>query len=351
MLRATVRRLLGGIAFLVLLSFAAFALANSIPQNKACIFLDCSPPHQHSEAQIRAVLHEHGYDRSVFVQYGTYVWHIVRNRSLGTSWNGLPLDATIKAALPATISLIAGGMVLTLLLALSLGALAALRPRSLVDRSLLSSSVVGLAVHPFVLGIGVAALFHALGAPRRQYCPLTTRGIPQQAQFPGQPIPLPQPGHVLLACGGPIDWAKHLAVPWLVFALLFIPIYLRMVRTRLVTTLADRYVTTARAKGAREPRVMIRHAFPNALAPLLPMVALDAGTAITASIYIETIFGLPGLGHLAVQGLSGDYFQPHKQYDLPFILAIVLTFGIFVVALNTAADIATLWLDPRLRRR
>jgi peptide/nickel transport system permease protein len=298
---------------------------------------------------MRAVVHEHGYDRSVFVQYGSYVWHIVRNRSLGTSWNKIPLDATISAALPATVSLIAGGMLLTLLLALPLGALAALRPRSLIDRSLLSSSVVGLAVHPFVLGIGVAALFHALGAPRHQYCPLTTRGVPQEAHFPGQPIILPGPGHVPVPCGGPIDWATHLAVPWLVFALLFVPFYLRTVRTRLVTTLAERYVTTARAKGASEPRVVVRHALRNAVGPLLPMVALDAGTAITACIYIETIFGLPGLGHLAVQGLSGEYFDPQKHYDLPFIVAIVLTIGVFVVALNTLADIAALWVNPRLR--
>jgi peptide/nickel transport system permease protein len=286
----------------------------------------------------------------VFVQYGSYIGHIVRNRSLGNSWNNIPLDATIGAALPTTVSLVVGGMLLTLLLALPLGALAALRPRSLIDRSLLSSSVIGLAVHPFVLGIGVAALFHGLGAPRHQYCPLTTRGVPQEAHFPGQPFAISVPGQMPVPCGGPIDWAKHMAVPWLVFALLFVPFYLRMVRTRLLTTLAERYVMTARAKGATERRVVVHHALRNAVGPLLPMVALDAGTAITACIYIETIFGLPGLGHLAVQGLSGDFFDPQKHYDLPFIVAIVLTIGVFVVALNTLADIVAMWVDPRLRK-
>jgi peptide/nickel transport system permease protein len=138
-----------------------------------------------------------------------------------------------------------------------------------------------------------------------------------------------------------------MAVPWLVFALLFVPIYLRMIRHRLLGTLSEQYVTTARAKGATERQVVVRHALRNAMGPLLPMIALDAGTAITAAIYVETIFGLPGLGHLAVVGLTGDVGQIH--YDLPFLLSLVLTIGVFVVVLTTLADIASAWLDPRIR--
>jgi peptide/nickel transport system permease protein len=140
-----------------------------------------------------------------------------------------------------------------------------------------------------------------------------------------------------------------MAAPWLVFALFFVPIYLRMIRTRLVATLSEQYVTTARAKGATESRVVVHHALRNATGPLLPMVALDAGTAITAAIYVETIFGLPGLGHLAVVGLTGEIGQIH--YDLPFLVSLVLTIGVFVVALTTLADIASAWLDPRIRGR
>lgn len=347
MARFIVRRLLGGIVLLVLLTFAAFAVVNAIPQNKACMFFaDCGKA---TAAQQRAALHQHGMDRPVAVQYGRYVWRLVSEQSLGVSWNGVQLDPTIEAALPPTVSLVAGGMVVMLLLALPLGALAALRPRSLLDRTLLTSSISGLAIHPFVLGIGVAAFFHAVGAPRQDYCPLTTHAVPTQAHFPGEPIITGGPGyHAPVPCGGPLDWARHLFVPWIVFALLFVPLYLRMIRTRLVDTLGERYITTARAKGASEPRVVVRHALRNAIGPLLPMIALDAGTAITACIYIETIFGLPGLGHLAVVGLSGEQYVA-IHYDLPFIVAIVLTIGLFVVALNVAADIASAWLDPRLR--
>jgi peptide/nickel transport system permease protein len=346
MLRLIVRRLLGGIVLIVLLTFTTFVAANAIPQNKACMFLDCGHA---TRAQMKAALHQHGFDRPVWVQYADYMWGIASSQSLGRSWNGVKLDATIRAALPATASLVAGGMVLTLLLALPLGALAALRPRSFLDRTLLTSSVAGLAVHPFVLGIGLASFFHALGAPRRTYCPLTSLTIPQAPISPGEPIPIYKPGEGPLPCGGLRDWAAHMAVPWLVFALFFVPIYLRMIRTRLLETLSERYVTTARAKGATEQCVVIRHALRNAIGPLLPMVALDAGTAITAAIYVETIFGLPGLGHLAVVGLTGETFQIH--YDLPFLVALVLTIGVFVVALTTLADIASAWLDPRVRGR
>lgn len=344
MLRLVVRRLIGGIVLIVLLTFTTFVAANSIPQNKACIFVDCMTA---TRAEMKAALHEHGFDRPVLVQYGDYMWGIVSTGSLGSSWNGIRLDAIIGASLPATTSLVAGGMVLTLLLALPLGALAAVRPRSLLDRTFLTSSVVGLAVHPFVLGIGLASFFHALGAPRNGYCPLTSSSIPEQAVTPGEPIPIYHSGQGPQPCGGLRDWAWHLAVPWLVFALFFVPIYLRMIRTRLVGTLSEPYITTARAKGATERRVVVHHALRNSIGPLLPMVALDAGTAITAAIYIETIFGLPGLGHLAVAGLTGDVGRIH--YDLPFLISLVLTIGVFVVVLTMLADIASAWLDPRIR--
>ena len=215
-----------------------------------------------------------------------------------------------------------------LLIALPLGAVAALRPRSPVDRSLLAASVIGLAIHPFVLGIMLRDFFgKRLRVPDVGYCPLTT--------------------HPSGGCGGPRDWATHLAVPWLVFALFFLPLYMRMLRVRLLETFAEPWIVTARAKGATEPRILVGHALRNAIGPVLPMIAVDAGTAITAAIYVETVFGLSGLGLLAVKALSGQF----GGYDLPLTAGIVTVIGAFVVVLNIAADVAAAWLDPRTRRR
>jgi len=250
-------------------------------------------------------------------------------------------DLNRRHFLGATGSLVAGGLVLMLLVAFPLASLAAHRPRSPADRGVLTFSLIGLAVHPFVLGLGLREIFaRTLDAPRGGYCPLTTHAVvfPASATIPVGPS-APKP------CGGPAMWALHMAVPWLVFALFFLPLYLRMIRSRLVGTLGEQYVVTARAKGASEQRVLLRHACRNALGPLLPMLASDAGTAITAAIYVETVFALPGLGHLAVAELSGE----PGGYDLPTINAIVIVVGVFVVLLSLLADVASAWLDRRLR--
>jgi hypothetical protein len=217
--------------------------------------------------------------------------------------------------------------VVMLLFALPLGCIAALRPRSPLDRGLLAASVIGLAIHPFVLGLTIrnffAGHFHLFSG----YCPLTGK-----------------PPH---GCGGPADWATHLAVPWIVFALFFLPLYMRMLRVRLLETFDEPWINTARAKGASETRVVLGHALRNAIGPVLPMLAIDAGTAITAAIYVETVFGMPGLGWLAVSAFSGQA----GGYDLPLTAGIVTVIGGFVVLLNVGADVAGAWLDPRIRTK
>jgi peptide/nickel transport system permease protein len=324
---------------LLVLSFVTYLVVNVIPQNKACAVIACTA--STPESAKRAALHRAGLDRPIYVQYGKFVYHLVRDGSLGTTWGGSPVTPTIRAALPATVSLVAGGIVLMLALALPLACLAALRPRSPADRGLLTFSLAGIAIHPFVLGLGLRELFaRGVGAPAGGYCPLTAHAVvipPGGIVLLGRGAPKP--------CGGPEAWALHMAVPWLVFALFFLPLYLRMIRTYLVAALGEQYVVTARAKGAGNRRVVLRHALRNALGPILPMVAADAGTALTAAIYVETVFALPGLGHLAVGQLSGEF----GHFDLPTINAIIITVGIFVVLLSVLADVASAWLDPRVR--
>jgi peptide/nickel transport system permease protein len=344
MLRFVLRRLSSGALVIVVLTFVTYVVVNEIPQNKACEVIYCTS--STTDAEMQAALHQAGLDRPIWVQYGDFLWRLVRHGSLGTTADGQSLNPTIEAAVPPTAWLVAGGMALMFLLTVPLAAVAASSPRSPADRGALSFSLVGLAVHPFVLGIGLQQAATHLGLPKTGYCPLTTNAIPN-ATAPGLPIPIGRGAPV--PCGGAGAWLSHMIVPWIVFALFFTPLYLRMIRTRLLATLGEQYVITARAKGAGERRVLIRHALRNAFGPLLPMIALDAGTALTAAIYIETVFAIPGLGHLAVVGLSGEFFMGH--YDLHYITAIVFTVGVFVVALSTAADVASAWLDPRVRER
>lgn len=323
------RRLLSGLLLVLLLSFLTFFVFNEIPTNPACLVVACGPHTTTTDAMIRAADHQLGIDRSVFAQYGDWAWHVARDGDFGNSWTQkTKVGSMIGAALPVTLSLVAGGMVLMLLIALPLGSFASTRARSPADRGILAASVVGLAVHPFVLAIFVRDFVaRHLHVYDFTYCPLTSTSA--------------------AGCGGPLRWAGHLAVPWLVFALLFLPLYMRMIRVRLLETYTEPYISTARAKGASELRILRRHALRNAIGPLLPMLAIDAGTALTAAIYVETVFGLQGLGALAVRALSGEA----GGFDLPLIAGIVAVVGTFVVLLNVAADVAGAWIDPRIRQR
>jgi peptide/nickel transport system permease protein len=324
------RRVLSGLFLLALLVLLTFTVFNAIPTNPACLVVPCGPHTTTNDVQIQAADHRLGIDRPILVQYGKYVWRLVRFGDFGKAWIGdVSVRTEIGQALPVTASLIAGGMLLTLMLALPFACAAALRPRSPTDRGLLAFSVIGIAIHPFVLGIAIRDFFGAhFGVRDFSYCPLT-----------GQTE--------LTTCGGPADWASHMAVPWIVFALLFLPLYMRMLRVRLLETFDEPWISTARAKGATERRVVLGHALRNAVGPVLPLIAIDAGTAITAAIYLETVFGLQGLGGLAVRALAGEA----GGFDLPLIVGIVIVVGGFVVLLNAAADVAAAWLDPRTRTR
>jgi peptide/nickel transport system permease protein len=337
-----VRRVLSGVLLIVLLTFLTFLVFNEIPTNPACLVVACGPHTSTTDEQIREADHALGIDRSVFVQYGDYIWKLVRHGDFGKAWTrNEQVGTLIGDALPATASLVVGGMALMLLLALPLGCISALRPRSPVDRSLLTVSVIGLAIQPFVLGITIRDFFgNQLGIFESGYCPLVGKSagtpISQGGVFTTSP-----------GCGGPVDWAKHLFIPWIVFALFFLPLYLRMLRVRLLEVFSEPWISTARAKGASERRVVLGHALRNAIGPVLPMLAIDAGTAITAAIYVETVFGLSGLGTLAVTAFSGQA----GGYDLPLTVGIVVVVGAFVVLLNIAADVAGAWVDPRTRER
>jgi peptide/nickel transport system permease protein len=323
-----VRRALSGVLLVGLLVFLTFFVFNKIPTTPACLVVACGPKTTTTDAMIRDAEHQLGIDRSVFVQYGDFVWKIVSRGDFGTAWTShVNVGTQIGQALPATASLVGGGMLLMMLLALPLGCIAALRPRSPIDRGVLAVSVIGLAIHPFVLGMAIRDFFATHLQIDSAYCPLTGTG---------------QGG-----CGGLADWASHLIVPWTVFALLFLPLYMRMLRVRLLETFGEPWISTARAKGASETRVVLGHALRNAIGPVLPMLAVDAGTAITAAIYVELVFGLPGLGQLAVGALSGRA----GGYDLPLAAGIVTVIGTFVVLLNIAADVAGAWLDPRIRTK
>jgi peptide/nickel transport system permease protein len=266
-----------------------------------------------------------------------YVTHLLRG-DFGRMWDGsrvtgtqqmtpgVPLSEVIDPALRETLSLLLGGAAVVLLLAIPLGAFAGSRVGSLSDRAVSLIALIGVCTHPMVIGILVRALFAGRlhWFPPNGYCPLVPSGNG--------------------GCGGPIDWASHLALPWITFALLFLALYIRMVRASVAETMNQDYVRTARAKGASEMRVIGRHVLPNAALRILTMIGMEIGTAIGVCIYIETAYNLNGLSTDAVVAMAGN-----GPLDLPFILAVVFVISCIVVVGNLFVDAFQVFLDPRAK--
>jgi peptide/nickel transport system permease protein len=256
---------------------------------------------------------------------------------------GTPVGHMIWSALLVTGSLVLGGFVLLLLVAIPLGSFTATRPRSVVDRLSLGVSIAAISTHPLVVGL-LLQLFVGNKwdlLPSSGYCTISRPSayeIAQVKQFAPSGTPLP--------CGGVGAWATHLILPWITFAFFFVALYMRIVRARMLEVLEEPWVRTARAKGASEFRVVRVHALRNAIAPVVTMTAMDAGMAIGVALYIETVFGLPGLGRTLIRALAGI-----SGYDLPVILGVTLVAAAVIILLNLAADLVLLAVDPTIARR
>jgi len=344
MWRYIVRRVVSGLVMLFAVTLMTFAVFRLIPFTPACIIVPCGPGTTTTDAQIRAAEHRLGTDRPVPIQYAKFVWGIFGHGTFGRSWTGGSVDEALRAALPQTISVLLGGIVVLLLLAVPLAALSALRPHTVIDRAILLFAILGIALHPLLLGVGLTNFFsgylHVL--PLDSYCHL----LPVKPHPPALPPPPGTPTVVEPQCGGPLVWAQHLVLPWLTFALFFLPLYTRMIRARFLETLDAQFVVAARGRGVPELRLIRSHALRPALLPLVTMVGLDLGGALMAVIYIDSIYKLSGIGTLLLAGIAN---RITGTYDLPLIAAVFFVVAAFTIFVTFVVDILYAWLDPRVR--
>jgi len=342
--RFVLTRLVTAVCLLFVLSTITFVAYAAIPANPAGFLIDI----EHAKpGQIAAADHALGLDHSIYYRYGLYLWHLA-HADFGTAWStlvvgydgrihGSPVGHMTFTAARVTGSVILGGAVMLMLIAVPLALISARAPRTILDRTVVAVSLIGISTHPLVIGLVLQLLFtvhwHLLDGGYCNFFP----GSQAATGFhltSGQPVPV---------CEGPEEWALHLILPWITFALFFVALYMRVLRARLLETLNTHYARTARAKGASETRVLVRHALPNVIAPTIVMLAMDAGTAIGISIYIEVVYGLQGIGHLVLNALSGE-----RGYDLPLILGVVFVSATAIIALNALADVIARLIDPRI---
>jgi peptide/nickel transport system permease protein len=343
--RYFLRRILISIVLLGLLSVITFAIYFTIPQEPAAFLID---PQHSTPAMIERAHRQLGVDKPVTTQYAKFVWRALHG-DFGIAFEGIGFNAqaeiegthvgaeVIRAA-AVTGWLALGGIVLVVLLAIPAAMLAASRVGSWLDRTLLTVTLIGISTHPIVIGVVLQTFvgnrWHL--TPPRGYC-----GLAESTVILGDPFD----NHPTI-CGGLADWASHMILPWITFALFFIALYMRIVRVRLLDVLGSDYIRAARAKGASESRVLRRHALPNTILPVITMVGMDIGTAVGVAVYVETVYGLPGLGRLTLGAISGE-----QGFDLPVILAVVMVVGAAIILLNLIADAVLAVVDPTIETR
>ena len=320
MLAFVVGRLLWAVLLLVVISVITFALFFALPAN--------APGSNRQGQQAPNLQTQFNLEgrKSLPSQYGQFVGRVVRHGDLGHSLRQpLSVKQIIRRALPVTASLVVGGTIIWLVLAFTIGLLSALRPRSLLDKGLMVFVLVGVSVHPVSLALLLSYLlgFRIHAFPVAGYCDFFYH--PSSSSL----------------CGGPKFWAYHLVLPWVTFALLFAALYARMIRAGILEALGEDYVRTARAKGAGNWRVLRRHVLRNALLPVISMLGMDMGLAFGGAVFIETAFGLPGMGQVLFRALTTN--------DLPVIMGEVLVVSLAITIANTIADVLYCAVDPRFR--
>jgi peptide/nickel transport system permease protein len=258
-------------------------------------------------------------------RYADYVWNLVRHGDLGRSYADREAVTTrLFRAAPVTLSLVLGGLIVWLLIAIPLGVLSALRPRSLLDRGTTVFVLIGLSAHPLWLGLILGYVFgaHWHVFPTGGYCDLFSPST---------------------NCGGPAQWGYHLLLPWLVLGLLNAALFTMMIRAVVREELDHDYVRTARATGLGETRVLRVHVFKNVLPPFVTMIGMSMGIALGGVIFIESAFGLPGLGRMLRRSIM--------QQDVPMTAGIVMFMTLAIMLLNLVVDLGYAALDPRVRLR
>jgi peptide/nickel transport system permease protein len=314
-----IRRILwAGVLFLAT-TFVTYIIFFIIPADPAALVCgrNCDA------TEVARTAHFLGTDRPVYVQYARFMERLVVDRSLGRSFaTRQDVNDIVGAAIPVTASLVFGGVVVWLLIAVPLGILSALKPRSLLDRLGMVFVLVGISAHPVWIGLILAYFFgYKLGiTPITGYCDIVNPATD---------------------CGGVAQWAYHMALPWFTFALLFAASYTRFIRAQVTETLNEDYVRTARAKGAPAWIVMRSHVLRNALLIVVTTLGLDIGLALGGAIFTESVYGLPGLGQTAIQSIT--------SFDLPITQGVVVFGTLAIITFNLFVDLLYAWIDPRIR--
>jgi peptide/nickel transport system permease protein len=306
MLAYIARRLLQTLMILIGISFVTFILLYLVPADPARQIAGRSATAQTVE-NIREQL---GLNLPFYEQYLRYLKDLVHG-DLGRSYlQKTEVASLIWSRLPASLLLMAGAIVSELLIGITMGVIAATRRGSRTDNALMIFSFVGVSAPQFVIGILMLYVF----AVRLGWFPIGGYGTFQ-----------------------------HMVLPSLTLGLLGAGWYSRMMRSSLLDVLRQDYIRTARAKGLARWTILVRHAMPNAILPIVAMIGIDIGLFMSGIVVVESVFGWPGIGQLAWQAI--------QRVDIPIIMGVTIVSAFAIVLGNLIADLITPLIDPRIKLR
>ena len=307
------RRIGQGALVLVLISLVTFFLINLAPGGPS------AAARFESTAEERAAIQKQlGLDQPLLVRYVRWAGGAAQGNFGDNLSGGQPVAPILRQRLATTAQLGLSALLLSVVIGIPLGILSAIRRNSLLDHAVNTLSTLGMSVPDFWTGIMAILLF------------AVTLKV------------LPASGLADMSAGfSPGEWLRHMIMPASVLAFVMLPNLVRFTRTSLLEVLGADYLRTARAKGVRELSVIVKHALRNALVPILAMIGLILPALLSGSVIIESVFGLPGMGRLAVDAALG------RDYNT--IMAVTLAAGAIVIVTNLIVDLAYSAVDPRIR--
>lgn len=307
--RFVITRIAQGAVVLLGVMLGAFALIHLAPGDPAKLILGLRA----TPRSVAALHHELGLDKPVQVQFVDFLINAVRLKFGQSITHGESVGSLIGPRLGASLLLILYGSVLSLLIALPLGVVSALKRNRPADHATRVVTMAAFAMPPFWLGLLLLLVFS-----------VDLRWLPSS-------------GYGIGAAGT----LESLTLPALVLALGMVPLLLRTLRSSMIEALGSEFVESARALGFREGRVVIKHALRTSLVSVVTVLGLNVAYVLGTIVVIEYLFGIPGVGSLLVQAAVAR--------DYPVVQALALIFAVIVVAVNLATDILYARLDPRVR--
>jgi peptide/nickel transport system permease protein len=303
MIAFTLRRLAVAICVALTVSVIGFTLLHLTGDvARAIAGVEAAPE------QVEQIRVQYGLDRSLPHQYVDWLLGALRLDFGHSFFFRESVISLIGVRMPVTLTLGAIALLVSLVIAVPLGVLAAVKRGGWIDRIALAFSVLGQAMPTFWLGLTLIIVF----AVNLRWLPVS----------------------------GNATWA-HYVLPSVTLAWYAVPALMRLTRNGMLDVLASDYIRTARAKGLRMPSVLFKHALRNAMIPVVALAAVQFGFMLGGSIVVEAVFSMHGIGHLAWEAIA--------RKDFPVVQAIVLMLAMIYIGLTFAADILNAWLDPRIR--